>query len=168
MLFLMILLVWDFVGRGIPGTIMQLGEYCDSQALKNFAQAAWLQPISILADLSVFIMIAGVYLGLALCEENDQHVCIEALPTLLRGKPRQFFLFLSAALQEITVIIMLYAMYRNTVRSYTNSEAVSGLVPLEIWPVKVVVLFGLALYFLQLSLKLYDKSKTFFNPQMTD
>jgi TRAP-type C4-dicarboxylate transport system permease small subunit len=111
-------------------------------------------------------MIAGVYLGLALCEENGQHVCIEALPNFLHGKPRQFSMLISYILQVITVIIMIYAMYKNTLRSYTNSEAVAGLIPIEIWPIKVLVLFGLVLYFLQLSIKLNDQARSFFNPQM--
>ncbi|MCC8194660.1 MAG: hypothetical protein LIP28_08455, partial [Deltaproteobacteria bacterium] len=68
MLLLMILLVWDFMGRGLPGTVAQMGEFLNSAYLKELSEAAWLHPSSILADLSVFIMIAGVYLGLALCE----------------------------------------------------------------------------------------------------
>ena len=164
---LMALLVLDFVGRGVPGTLRWMGEGLGLAFLSALSEASWLQPSTILADLSVFIMIATVYLGLALCEENGQHVCIEIIPTLFRGKLRQFFMFLSFLFQEIIVIIMLYAMYRNTLRSFRTEEAVAGLIPLEIWPIKVMVCVGLVFYLLQLTIGLFDKAGTLFNPQMT-
>jgi len=168
MLFLMALLVLDFAGRGVPGALRWLGEALGLGFFFVLAEASWLQPSTILADLSVFIMIAAVYLGLALGEENGQHVCIEIIPTLFRGKLRQFFLFLSCLLQEITVAIMLYAMYRNTLRSFRTEEAVAGLVPLEIWPIKVIVCVGLFFYLLQLTIGFFDKAGTLFNPRLTE
>jgi TRAP-type C4-dicarboxylate transport system permease small subunit len=162
MLALMVLLVFDFMGRGIPGIVRQLGEALGFAFLATLAEASWLQPSTILADLSVFIMITAVYLGLALCEENGQHVSIEIIPTMFRGKLRQFFICLSFSLQEITVAIMIYAMYRNTLRSFMTEEAVAGLVPMEIWPIKIFVCIGLCFYFLQLTLEFLDHARLFF------
>lgn len=168
MLALMILLVFDFVGRGVPGTLHRFGEKLGLPFLSTLAEASWLQPSTILADLSVFVMIAAVYLGLALCQENGQHVCIEIIPTLFKGRLRQFFIFLSFLLQELTVMIMIYAMYRNTLRSYRTEEAVAGLIPLEIWPIKIFVCIGLLFYLLQLTLEFTDKARLLFNPEPTN
>jgi TRAP-type mannitol/chloroaromatic compound transport system permease small subunit len=167
MLALMILLVFDFAGRGVPGALRRLGESLGLPFLSTLADASWLQPSTILADLSVFIMITAVYLGLALCEENGQHVSIEIIPTMFKGKLRQFFIFLSFLLQEITVVIMIYAMYRNTLRSYRTEEAVAGLIPLEIWPIKVFVCVGLLFYLLQLTSEFTDKTRVLFDPELT-
>jgi TRAP-type C4-dicarboxylate transport system permease small subunit len=166
MLALMVLLVFDFVGRGVPSTLRRLGESFGLPFLTALSEASWLQPSTILADLSVFVMIAAVYLGLALCEENGQHVSIEVVPTMFKGKLRQFFIFLSFLLQEITVIIMIYAMYRNTLRSFRTEEAVAGLNPLEIWPIKILVCVGLFFYLLQLSFEFADKARALFNPEL--
>ncbi len=167
MLALMVLLVFDFVGRGVPGTLHRMGESLGLSFLIALSEASWLQPSTILADLSVFIMIIAVYLGLALCEENGQHVCIEIIPTLFKGGLQRFFVFLSFLLQEITVLIMMYAMYRNTLRSYRTEEAVAGLIPLEIWPIKVFVCIGLFFYLLQLTLEFAGKVRILFNPEVT-
>ncbi|MDR1709049.1 MAG: TRAP transporter small permease [Candidatus Accumulibacter sp.] len=164
MLALMALLALDFAGRGVPGTLRWLGEALGAPALVAISEASWLQPSTILADLSVFAMITGVYLGLALCEENGQHVCIEIIPTLFKGGLRRFFVLLSFVLQEATVGIMIWAMIRNTLRSYRSEEAVAGLIPMEIWPIKVLVCVGLCVYFLQLTLELFDKARDFFAP----
>ena len=168
MILLMILLVVDFVGRGVPNTIRMFGDIFGSEGLVALSEASWLQPMSVLADLSVFFMIIAVYLGLALCEERGQHVGIEIADTLLKGKARQGFKVLSYILQVMIVCVMVYALYRNTMRSYNSDEAISGLVPLILWPVKACALFGLTLYCIQVIMECWEKIRIFCNPKMTD
>lgn len=168
MIVLMILLVVDFVGRGVPNTLRMFGEMFGSQGLMTLSEASWIQPMSVLADLSVFFMIVAVYLGLALCEERGQHVGIEIADTLLKGKTRQALKVLSYLLQVIIVCIMVYALYRNTMRSFRVNEAVSGLVPLVLWPVKACALFGLTLYCLQVIMEFFDKIRILCNPNATE
>ncbi len=153
MLLLMVLLVVDFVGRGIPSSLLALGETLQSQSLMALSEAEWLQPMSILADLSVFCMIIVLYLGLGLCEERDQNVRVEAIDSFLSGKARRAMHCLSYVLQTGIVWIMIYAFYKNVLRSFNSGEAISGMVPIIIWPVKACALFGLFLYALQLTLK---------------
>lgn len=159
MFVLMVLLVLDFGGRGVPSTLRSFGESVGSSSLVELAAADWLQPISWLGDLSVFIMIIGVYLGLALCEQRGQHVRIEILDSLLHGKSKRFCDFLVALLQAITVCLMIWAMYRNTLRSIRTDEAVPGLVQLAVWPVKIIVCVGIVLYLAQVLVSLYDKAR---------
>ena len=164
MFILMVLLVMDFSGRGVPSTLLWLGELLGSATLAGLSEASWLQPISWLADFSVFLMIIAVYLGLALCEQRGQHVRIEILDTLLKGRAQQWLDVLVSILQEVTVIIMLWAMYRNTLRSVRADESVSGLVPLAVWPVKIFVCVGIVLYLIQVTVTLYDKSRALMVP----
>ena len=158
MFILMVLLVMDFAGRGVPNTLRWLGESLGSLALVGLSEAAWLQPISWLADFSVFLMIIAVYLGLSLCEQRGQHVRIEILDSFLKGRSQQWLDVLVAVLQEVTVIIMIWAMYRNTLRSVRADESISGLTPLAVWPVKIFVCAGILLYLIQVTITLYDKS----------
>ena len=164
MFILMILLVLDFAGRGVPSTLLWLGEFMGSQTIRDLSGAAWLQPISWLTDFSVFLMIIAVYLGLALCEQRGQHVRIELLDSYLKGRPQQWLDLLVAALQQLTVILMMWAMYRNTLRSVRADESVSGLVPLAVWPVKIFVCAGIALYLIQVTVTLYDKCRVLTAP----
>lgn len=159
MFVLMVLLVLDFAGRGVPSALRSLGEFMSSSSLVELAGAGWLQPVSWLGDLSVFIMIIGVYLGVALCEQRGQHVRIEILDSLLSGKSKQFCDFLVVLLQAITVLIMIWAMYRNTLRSIRTGEAVPGLVQLAVWPIKIIVCAGIILYLAQVTVSLYDKAR---------
>lgn len=164
MFFLMILLVLDFAGRSLPSTLNWLGGALGSAALMGLSEASWLQPVTWLADVSVFLMIIGIYLGLALCEQRGQHVRIEILDSLLRGRAQQFLDFLVALLQEVTVIFMIWAMYKHTLRSVRMDESVSGLVPLAVWPVKILVCAGIVLYLLQVTITLYDKTRVLLSP----
>lgn len=168
MILLMILLVVDFAGRGVPSTVRMFGEILGSTGLVALSEASWLQPMSVLADLSVFFMIIAVYLGLALCEERGQHVGIEIADTVLKGKTRQAVKVLSYLLQAVIVCVMVYALYKNTMRSFTRNEAVSGLVALNLWPVKACALFGLVLYCIQVFVELGIRVRVFLNPKMTD
>ena len=164
MLLLMILLIVDFVGRSLPKIIATLGAFMDSQSLVALSKASWLQPMTFLADLSVFFMIIAVYLGLALCEERDQHVQIEILTSKLRGAARDRLAAFTGLLQVITVSIMVYALYKNTLRSHAISEAISGMVPLIVWPVKACALCGLLLYWVQVVVGFCGKVQALFTP----
>lgn len=159
MFVLMVLLVLDFGGRGVPSMLRSLGEFTGSGSLVELSTASWLQPVSWLGDLSVFIMIIGVYLGLALCEQREQHVRIEILDSLLKGRSKRVCDFIVSLLQMATVCFMIWAMYRNTLRSIRTDEAVPGLVQLAVWPVKIIVCAGIILYLAQVALSVYDKGR---------
>lgn len=168
MVTLMLLLVLDFTTRGLPDGLRWLAAHLHLPFLADLAASEWLQPITILPDLSVFIMIIGIYLGLALCEEHGMHVSIEFATIHLKGGKKRFIEFLSFLLQTATLVIMVWAMYRNTFKSYSTSEAVPGVVPMDIWPVKAVVCAGLVLYLIQVAVHFWDKTRNFIRPRQAD
>ena len=165
MVVLMLMLVLDFSTRGLPDGLRWLAANLHLSFLADLASSEWLQPITILPDLSVFIMIIGIYLGLALCEERYMHVSIEFATIHLKGTPKRCVEFVSFLLQAAALGVMVWAMFRNTLKSYNTSEAVPGVVPMEIWPVKVFVCVGLVLYMLQVLLHLWDKTRNLIRPQ---
>jgi TRAP-type C4-dicarboxylate transport system permease small subunit len=76
--------------------------------------------------------------------------------------------FLSALLQSAALCIMVWAMYRNTLKSYNNSEAVPGVVPIDIWPVKAFVCVGLVIYLIQVLLRFWDKTLNLVRARQAD
>ena len=125
LLMMMLLLVVDIIGRTIS------------------------RPIQGMAELSVFVMMVVVYLGLARCEEHMEHVNLEVAKNLLPARPRRATEMLAAVLALLTSAILLYAVAANAWASYTTNESLEGTVELYIWPVKAIMVVGLVFYVLQ-------------------
>jgi len=125
MLAMMILLVIDIVSRSIR------------------------RPFQGMAELSVFVMMVVIYLGLARCEEHKEHVNLEiiknALPPSVKRTTELFAYLLAIA----TVGILLYAVTQNALASFRSNEAIEGTVELHIWPVKFVMVIGLIFFWIQ-------------------
>jgi TRAP-type C4-dicarboxylate transport system permease small subunit len=126
LLIIMILLIIDFVGRGLSRPIQGVGE------------------------LAVFVMVAIVYLGLGHTEHLHGHVRVDALKTRLSIRAQHILNAVIHVIATITVMITCWAVYLNAVKAFQSKEAIAGTVPLLIWPVKWVVVVGCVLYLLQL------------------
>jgi TRAP-type C4-dicarboxylate transport system permease small subunit len=107
------------------------------------------KPIQGMAELSVFVMMVVIYLGLARCEEHKEHVSLElvvkALPRSKQGIMRVISHFLALG----TVGLLLYSVLMNAINSYVRNEAIAGTVEMHIWPVKFVMVIGLIFFFVQ-------------------
>ena len=125
MLAMMILLVADIIGRTIG------------------------EPLQGMAELSVFVMMVVIYLGLARCEEHGEHVGLEIIVNFLSHGAKQKMKFLSHLLAVLTVGLLLYAVFQNALASFESNEAIEGTVELRIWPVKFLMVVGLVFFFLQ-------------------
>jgi TRAP-type C4-dicarboxylate transport system permease small subunit len=125
MLAMMLLLIVDIIGRTIS------------------------RPIQGMAELSVFVMMVVIYLGLARCEEHMEHVNLEVAKNLLPPRPRRATELLAAGLALVTSAILLYAVAVNAWASFASHESLEGTVELYIWPVKLVMVVGLVFYVLQ-------------------
>jgi len=138
LLIIMILLIIDFVGRGVSRPIQGVGE------------------------LAVFVMVAIVYLGLGHTEHLHGHVRVDALKTRFPIKVQQILDAVVHAIASITVMITCWAVYLNAVKAFQSKEAIAGTVPLLIWPVKWVVFVGCVLYLLQLLLNTIQEIRNSF------
>jgi TRAP-type C4-dicarboxylate transport system permease small subunit len=107
------------------------------------------RPIQGMSELSVFVMMVVIYLGLARCEEHGEHVNLEFAKNLLPPGPRRATEVLAAVLALLTSALLLYAVAVNAWSAYTNNESMEGAVELFTWPVKFIMVIGLVFYVLQ-------------------
>jgi len=135
MLAMMILLVVDIIGRTIG------------------------KPLQGMAEMSVFVMMIVIYLGLARCEEHREHVGLELIVNALPHKAKKKMVILSHLVAAVTVGLFLYAVFQNALASFQNSEAIAGTVELRIWPVKVFMVVGLFFFFIQTVNHMFDAAK---------
>jgi len=141
MLAMMILLVVDIVTRSVR------------------------KPIQGMAELSVFVMMIVIYLGLARCEEHREHVSLEivlnALPPTLRRAMGFFFYLLALG----TVSLLFYAVFQNALGAYRSNEALEGTVELRIWPVKFIMVVGLVFFWVQTLINFLEAAEKLIRPK---
>ena len=106
-------------------------------------------PILGVAELSMIIMLTTVYFGLANCEQVHGHIVVDFLLERVPANVSKFLSIVCGIMCFGTLIICTYSMFMNTVDSYVGDEAMAGLVPLEIWPIKAIITIGLFLYTIQ-------------------
>jgi len=107
------------------------------------------KPIQGMAELSVFVMMVVIYLGLARCEEHKEHVSLElvvkALPRHIQGVMRVISHLMALGI----VGLFLYSVLMNAINSYVRNEAIEGTVEMHLWPVKFIMVIGLIFFFVQ-------------------
>lgn len=116
------------------------------------------KPIQGLLQLAVFATMIVVYMGLAYCEEKDEHIKIEIVASrvspLIKGNMK-----IIVKIIEISILsICIYAVSLDVYSAYITKASITGTVPMILWPVKSVILIGLTLYWFQI---LSNLNKTF-------
>jgi len=111
------------------------------------------------AEIAVFVMICGVYLGLSHCEQKDKHVKVTFLLEKLPLKYRNAVVLFNQIVSTIVVGILTWSAYDNLIYTYQGEVAISSTVPLLLWPVRVVILFAIFIYFIQICLNMGDTIK---------
>lgn len=131
----MLLLIIDFVGRGIY------------------------KPVPGMTEGARFALIAIVYLGIAYCEQIKSHVRVELLMSKLQprwGRVLNIFSYLVAVL---ILPVVVYAAGDNALWSFQVKEAVPSPTPLPVYPAKFILVIGLVLYWFQLLVHLPEAFK---------
>ena len=106
-------------------------------------------PILGVAELAMFVMISTVYLGLANCEMIFGHVRVESLTERFGPNVRKYMNIFCYVLGLITLGVSAWAMTDAAFESYADNESMAGLVPYPLYPVKMLMMVGLWLYFFQ-------------------
>lgn len=114
------------------------------------------QPIQGMAELSVFVMMVVIYLGLARCEEHKEHVSLELLKTALSPGKKRVLDAVNYLLAVATVGIFSYTIIQNAVFSFLNNESLEGTVELRIWPTKFIIVVGVLFFFIQVGMNFMD------------
>ena len=117
------------------------------------------KPIQGMAELSVFVMMVVIYLGLARCEEHKEHVNLEIVLNALPPLPKRIMEAFSYLLALATVGLLLYAVFTNAINSFLRNEAIEGTVEMHIWPVKFIMVVGLIFFFAQTLINFLEKIK---------
>ncbi len=117
------------------------------------------QPMQGMAELSVFVMMVVIYLGLARCEERKEHVGLELLRNFLPATRRRALDWINALLAVVTVGILTYAIIDNAIFSFQRNESLEGTVELPIWPTKFIIVLGIVFYMIQAFLNWVDITK---------
>ena len=117
------------------------------------------RPMQGMAELSVFVMMVVIYLGLARCEERKEHVGLELLRNFLPATRRRALDWINALLAVVTVGILTYAIIDNAIFSFQRNESIEGTVELPIWPTKFIIVIGIVFYMIQTFLNWVDITK---------
>ncbi len=113
-------------------------------------------PLHGLAELSVFVMVIVVYLGLSRCEEYSEHVGLEFAINRLPNKARRVTVAAVQFLAVVTVGMMFYAVTTDAWSAFLTKSSIEGLVDLPIWPTKFIMVFGMVFFLLQTFVNLVD------------
>lgn len=113
------------------------------------------QPLLGMAEMSVFVMMIVIYLGFSRCEEYDDHVRLEFLVDLAKGRVRQGMVLLARLLAVVTVTALFYAVTTDAWNAYLTNDSIEGMVSLPIWPTKFIMVVGMSLFFLQTLLNIF-------------
>lgn len=112
------------------------------------------RPIYGLAELSVFVMMITIYLGMARCEENREHVRLELLLETLPTRVRRPFESGVFVIEFLTILIFFYAVVQDFIKAYQTDESVlGGTMEFYLWPVKAFAVIGLVFYLVELAFK---------------
>jgi TRAP-type C4-dicarboxylate transport system permease small subunit len=117
------------------------------------------RPMQGMAELSVFVMMVVIYLGLARCEERMEHVGLELLRNFLSTGKRKRLDWINALLAVLTVGIFAYAIIDNAIFSFLRNESIEGTVELPIWPTKFIIVVGIVFYMIQTFFTWVDAGK---------
>jgi len=120
---------------------------------------SYFKPIQGIAEISVFVMMVVIYLGLARCEEHKEHVNLEIVTNALSASIRKMVVLLSYVLALGTVWLLFYSVLVNAIASYQSNESIEGTVELHIWPVKFIMVIGLVFFFFQTLVNTIDVAK---------
>jgi len=124
------------------------------------------QPIYGLAEGSVFVMMITIYLGMARCEENREHVRLELLLDKLPPRVRRPFESGVFGVELLTILIFFYAVTADFLKAYQTGESVlGGTMEFYLWPIKIFAVVGLAFYLAEL---VFKNVQGFRGPSRTD
>ncbi len=117
------------------------------------------KPIQGMAELSVFVMMVVIYLGMARCEENKEHVNLEIIINAVSPVMRRFMKLVYSLLAFVTVSLLYYSVTVNAWSSFQRNEAIEGTVEMPIWPVKFLMVIGLTFFWIQVLINALDAMK---------
>ena len=109
-----------------------------------------------LLELTTFVFIAVIYLGLAHCEEENEHIKVNVIISRVPKPIRNILHIFNYVLAIIIGGILTYAAADAALKAYISKDSVPGTAPLPTFPVKFIIFFGLAFFCFQAIMHLYS------------
>lgn len=126
----------------------------------DFVSRAMVHPLQGVSELAVFVLVASVYFGIPHCEETNTHVKVELFTSILPVKLRKIVNVFTYLIAVITSGVVTYAVLMNMLKAYYSREAIAGTVPLQTYPVKIIMFLGFLFYCIQLLINLFKEAKS--------
>lgn len=130
------------------------------------ARNAFSKPIEgSLEIVSVYHMVAVVFLPLALVERRHEHITVDLLVMSLSAGLRRFFVVLSYLVCAIFAGVLAFQTGKDAVESLKIGEILMSSIYITVWPAKFMLPIGFSLMFLQFLLHVWQSaSEPDFNP----
>lgn len=122
----------------------------------NLATRFFGVPIQGLLELSTFVFLAVIYLGLGHCEEVDDHIKVNAILKRVPPKVRDALYVFNYVLAIVIGGIVAYSAYRSARGSFLSRESVPGTAPLPTFPVRFIIFIGTLAFLLQVIAHIYQ------------
>jgi TRAP-type C4-dicarboxylate transport system permease small subunit len=114
------------------------------------------QSVKGVIELGEVLMVAIVFLGLGYAESRGAHVSITAVVRLMPPKTAAVVNGLGLLLMIIVVGWMVFVTADRAIESVAAQEYRFGLVRVPVWPARIAIAVGLAVYVLELLFRLLD------------
>ena len=112
-------------------------------------------PLEGLVETGMFTFIAVVFLGISHCEELDNHINVGFLLTKLPEKTHSRLEIFNYSVVAIVSVFITYAVFLSALESIVRKEAMSGTIPLPLFPVKTAIFIGSLIFLFQVLYKLF-------------
>lgn len=115
---------------------------------------------------SVYHMVAVVFLPLALVERRHEHISVDLIVNALPAILRRMFIVLSYIVCAIFAGVLAYQTGIDAIESYKIGEILMSSVYITVWPAKFMLPIGFGLMFLQFLLHAASAARDpGFNPE---
>jgi TRAP-type C4-dicarboxylate transport system permease small subunit len=109
-----------------------------------------------LLELTTFVFVAAIFLGLAHSEETDEHIKVEFIISRVPKKLHDVFYIFNYVIAVLISGILTYAAGNSALEAFVSKESVPGTTPLPTFPAKFTIFVGLMFFCLQAIINLYS------------
>lgn len=107
---------------------------------------AFSAPLSSGSDIGAMLMVGLIFFAVAGTQVDKDHVSMDALVALFPPRLRRITDRINLAFCLVLALFLTYGTIKAAIKSFVVGEMALGALMLPLWPAKVVIAFGFALY----------------------
>jgi len=108
-------------------------------------------PLSGAINLSIYLLVAVIYLSLAYTQLREQHVAVDLIVSRLQGKPRRIIIITAVFLSMVACLFMVWSSWGFAWMSWVARERMDGAPFYPIYPSKIALAVGVSILCMQLA-----------------